>query len=286
MLIQPMQAISSDIPPRGGRSSSPIHRQVQGYCENFTGLDEGLSRYDLLLLVKRAGKAAGFTPRMIELLEHYIAYSRDIDWEEGSRPVVYKSLTRTALDLGISERQLQTLERQLFECGAITWNDSGNHKRYGVRDEETGKLLYAYGVDLTPLAFLRERLEAILHEKQMAEKAWLEAKRQISAYRGQIRAMLGEAWQMLEEGRGGIKRETLTAWEERAEALAKPIRTYMTLDALRGLLADHRALHAEIKAILTQDEPQATVPPLSHKSSPKDDKNFAHKEAYQSGTIQ
>ena len=77
---------TSDIPPRGGRSSSPKHRQVQGYCENFTGLDEGLSRYDLLLLVKRTGKAAGFTPRMIELLEHYMAYSRDIDWEEGSRP--------------------------------------------------------------------------------------------------------------------------------------------------------------------------------------------------------
>jgi len=278
MLIQPMQAISSDIPPRGGRSSSPIHRQVQGFCENFTGLDEDVSRYDLLLLVKRAGKAAGFTSRMIELLEYYVAYTRDIDWEEGSRPIVYKSQTRTALDFGISERQVQTLERQLFECGAITWNDSGNRKRYGVRDEETGRLIYAYGVDLTPLAFLRERLEAILHEKQMTEKAWLEAKRQISAHRGQIRAMLGEAWLLLEAGRGGIKRETLTAFEERAEALAKPIRAYMTLDALRGLLADHRALHTELKAILTPDEPQATVQPLSQKTSPKDDKNFAHKE--------
>jgi hypothetical protein len=197
----------------------------------------------------------------------------------GEPAVVYKSLTRTALDLGISERQIQTLERQLFECGAITWNDSGNHKRYGVRDEETGKLLFAHGVDLTPLAFLRKRLEAILHEKQMAEKAWLEGKRQISAYRGQIRAMLGEAWQLAEGGRGGIARETLTAYEERAEALAKPIRTYMTLDALRGLLADHRALHTELKAMLTQDEPQATVQPLSPKPAPKDDQNFAHKEA-------
>lgn len=255
-----------------------MHRQVQGYCEHFTGLDEGLSRYDLLLLVKRAGKAAGFTPRMIELLEYYVAYTRDIDWEEGSRPIVYKSQTRTALDFGISERQLQTLERQLFECGAITWNDSGNRKRYGVRDEETDKLLYAYGVDLTPLAFLREKLEAILHEKQTSAKAWLEAKRQISGYRGQIRAMLGEAWQLAEAGRGDIAHETLTAFEERAEALAKPIRAYMTLDALRTLLADHRELHAEIEAILTQAEPQATAQPLSQKTSPKDDNNFAHKE--------
>jgi replication initiation protein RepC len=88
-----------------------------------------------------------------------MAYTRDIDWEEGSRPIVYQSLTRTALDLGISERQVQTLEKLLFERGAITWNDSGNLRRYGVRDEKTGKILYAYGVDLTPLAYLERVAE-------------------------------------------------------------------------------------------------------------------------------
>ena len=278
-----MQEPSSSIPSdglqgRGGRFSSPQHRQAQRFCDDFTGLETGVKRYDLLLLVKRAGKAASFTPRMIELLDYYMAYTRDIDWEEGSRPIVYQSLTRTALDLGVSERQIQKLEKQLFDQGAITWNDSGNRRRYGVRDKATGKLLYAYGVDLAPLAGLKSALQDKLHAKQRYEKAWLETKRQISAYRGQIRAMLGEAWQLAEADRGGIEGETLTEYEERAEALAKPIRTYMTLDALRGLLADHRALYTELKAILIQDEPQATLQPLSYEPAPTDDQNFAHKE--------
>lgn len=80
-----------------------------------------------------------------------------------------------------------------------------------MRDEETGRLLWAYGVDLTPLAYLREELQDKLHEKQLREKVWLEAKRQISWYRAQIRALLGEAWQLAEAGRGGIDTDTLTA---------------------------------------------------------------------------
>jgi replication initiation protein RepC len=114
----------------GGRISSPELRRSQELSESFSGLEENIKRYDLLLLVKRVGKGAGFSPRMIELLDYYMSFTRDVDWEQGSRPIVYQSLSKTSLDLGVSERQIQHLEKQLFELGAITWNDSGNHKRY------------------------------------------------------------------------------------------------------------------------------------------------------------
>ena len=71
----------------------------------------------MLLLVKKVGKLAGFTVRAIDLLEYYVAYTRDDDWKEGGRPIVYQSITRTALDLGVSERQIQKLESTLFACG-------------------------------------------------------------------------------------------------------------------------------------------------------------------------
>ena len=102
---------------------------------------------------------------MINLLDYYMAFTRDLDWEEGSSPIVYQSLSRTALDLGVSERQIQKLEKALFEVGAITWNDSGNHRRYGQRCQETGRINYAYGVDLTPLAYIKADLEIKLAEK-------------------------------------------------------------------------------------------------------------------------
>ncbi|MFO1022740.1 MAG: hypothetical protein U0903_18895 [Planctomycetales bacterium] len=48
--------------------------------------------------------------RMIQLLDYYFAFTRDADWERGSRPVVYQSLAKTALDLSVTERQVQRLE--------------------------------------------------------------------------------------------------------------------------------------------------------------------------------
>src|SRR5262245_15285697 len=79
---------------RGGRVSSEELRQSLELSEEFAGLPRDTDRYDLLKLVKRAGKGAGFTSRMIELLDYYMAFTRDADWEEGSRPIVYQSLSR------------------------------------------------------------------------------------------------------------------------------------------------------------------------------------------------
>jgi hypothetical protein len=225
---------------RGGRISSAALRHSHQQCEDFAGLEATTNRYDLLLLVKRAGKAAGFSSRMIHLLDYYMAFTRDTDWEEGARPIVYQSQSKTALDLGVSERQVQRLEQSLFEAGALTWNDSGNHRRYGQRCNKTGRILYAYGVDLTPLAFLKSKLEAKLQEKELYDRAWLETKRQISWYRRQICAVLAEG----EEG--GEQPDWLQQSAVSYEGLAVPIRTYMSLEDLRGLLAEHKALYSRI----------------------------------------
>ncbi|TWT95399.1 hypothetical protein Pla108_35470 [Botrimarina colliarenosi] len=179
---------------------------------------------------------------MLTLLEYYLAFTRDLDWEEGSRPVVYQSLARTALDLGVTERQVQKLEAALFAAGAITWNDSGNHKRYGQRDSETGRIVYSFGVDLTPLAYLRPRLEAVLAEKRRHDDAWMAAKRQASWLRRQVRALLAE-WAQQEEG---AAIDAIEAFALRYDAVAVPIRTSMDLAALTLLVAEHQKLYDAI----------------------------------------
>ena len=263
---------------RGGRVNSAKHRSAIELCEDFSGLEENVNRYDLLLLVKRVGKSAGFTPRMIQLLDYYMAFTRDIDWEEGSRPIVYQSLARTALDLGISERQIQKLEKQLFDIGAITWNDSGNHKRYGQRDAATGQILYAYGVDLTPLAYLKPILEEKLHEKKLYDRAWLETKRQISWYRRQICSLILE--QKQEEG--ACDREVYS-WELRYEKIAIQIRTHLKLEKLRTLLSKHKSLHSDLidfMGVGISETKQATddrsMDEETNNSSSRSEKKFAH----------
>ncbi|WP_197440156.1 plasmid replication protein RepC [Polystyrenella longa] len=271
------QTIPFTLSQGGGRIASDRYRHSLAQCDHFRGLAEGTSRYDLLLLVKKVGKLAGFSPRMIQLLDYYMAYTREIDWEEGSRPIVYQSLSRTALDMGVSERQIQKLEQQLFTVGAITWNDSGNHRRFGQRDRTTGRIVYAYGIDLTPLAFLREELEQKLHEKQLRDQAWLETKRQISACRRQIRSLLAE-WSLEE----GASEHELHAFNARYETIAVQLRTYLDLETLRSLLLRHQSLHEEIMTAMgvgaedTNPAQETSAEKIASKGSSQNVSKFAH----------
>ena len=268
----------------GGRIASNAYRQSRDYCDDFAGLEDGVNRYDLLLLVKKVGKEAGFTPRMIQLLDYYFAYTRDVDWEEGNRPIVYQSLSRTALDLGVSERQIQKLERSLFEAGAITWNDSGNHRRYGQRDPDTGRIIYAFGVELTPLATLRDDLTAILRAKQARDSLWMERKRQITWYRSQIRSV------MLEISEDEGPNPSMHGFQNRYDAIAIQIRSHITLDRLASLICEHKALHSDLLEMVgahtskTDDDTQRrNLGQETNICSPKSERKFIH---YKSTTQQ
>lgn len=274
-----MQHISHSEPlffkrSRGGRISSPEFRQSLEACEDFSGLEDNVNRYDLLLLVKRAGKVCGFLPRMIELLDYYMSFTREIDWEEGGQPIVYQSLSKTALDLGVSERQIQKLENALFKAGAITWQDSGNHRRYGQRCLDTGMILYAYGVDLSPLASLRPVLEEKLAEKKLYDAAWLEAKRQISWYRRQVRGLLAE---LQETGCEDSARHGL---EDAYNAIAVQIRTHMDLSRLHELRDKHKNLYQSALKAVQEAKPGGHIGDekweKTHKSSSKSERTFAH----------
>ncbi len=266
----------SSVQSRGGRISSPKLRASIEQSEDFAGLEENTNHYDLLILVKRAGREAGFTSKMIELLDYYMAFTRDMDWSAGSRPIVFQSLSKTAMDLGVTERQIQNLEKSLFEVGALTWYDSGNHKRYGKRCPETGEILFAYGVDLTPLAYQKEELQNILHEKQLYQQAWMETKRQISYYRSQIRAVLAELIEAGEQGRGLITSCEIEDHHKVYENISIQIRSHIGMETLRELLCKHKHLHAELLVIFEQGANMNNNPSETSKTSSRSEENCTH----------
>lgn len=254
----------------GGRISSPEYREAQEFAEHFEGLPEGTNRYDLLMLAKDAGKGIGFSPRTIELLEYYIRFTRECDWEKGARPIVYQSLSKTALDLGVSERQIQRLEKELAKLNAITWNDSGNHRRYGKRNERTGVIEFAFGVDLTPLAALQKKLEQQLVEKEAYDKAWMEAKRQISFYRRQIKARVGE---------GAYYPDHELFFKEALfdlESISVRIRTHMDLTQLEELKSQHKEIFDRVNAKLEACVKVGSIKDSTQKESSKDSINDIH----------
>jgi len=266
--------------PTGGRIASDQFRKLLNQCQEFKGLDEKTSRFDLLHLVKRAGRLAGFHQRMIELLDYYLGYTRDIDWEEGGLPIVYQSKARTAMELGLSERQISNLERALCEAGAMVWQDSGNHKRYGQRDPETGAIKFAYGVDLRPLAFLKDELAKRLEEKRAHDNAWMELKRQISWYRAQIRAHIVELEQADELD------PPVAEYQLSYERIAVQIRTHMKIELLQELLEKHKALYERVLnavarvggLVPSNASHEALCARKTQNISPREETGCAHKE--------
>jgi len=236
---------STDTLNPNGRACSPKIRQSQTVTDEFCGLERTAKPYELLLLVKRVGKAGGFTTRMIHLLEYYLAFTREIDWQEGQYPIVYQTQTKTAMDLGISERQVQRLEKALAEVGALAWQDSGNYRRYGQRCPETGEILYACGVNLAPLAGIEANLRRQLAEKQAVNGAWHKTKCRISQARRKIKAAVEQL-----SARADVDQLKIESILGDTRELSTQIRTHMSLDALLRLLKAHeKALNALLSAL-------------------------------------
>lgn len=268
-----MENVNFYEPPKGGRVSSPKFRGLAQISEDFEGLPQGFTQWNLLHLIKDVGPHIGFTPKMIVLLEYYVRFTREGDWQDGGRPIVYQSQAKTAMYFRVSERQIQRLESALFERGALTWDTAGNNKRFGVRSE-SGELLYASGVDLAPLAALREELEKKKEEIELANAAWFETKRQISWYRGRIRSLIAEA-----SNHEGLERAAAEA-QHAYNGIDEHIRTYMDLAHLRALLKAHVDVYSTLAETIENHTPASTDcgynDGVTSNTSPTDDKDVAH----------
>ncbi|MDH5723771.1 MAG: plasmid replication protein RepC [Alphaproteobacteria bacterium] len=220
----------------GGRLGSPKFRASLTSAKEFCGLEENIDRFYALKLIKKVGKELGFASELVEMLEYYLIRTNEVDWTEGHQPICYQAVITTAQDLGISERQVRNRENALNRLGALTWEDSGNFKRYGVRDRETGEIKYAFGVDLSPLASLIPALEQALEEKEAYKELWNDRKRKITAYRARIRSLLAEASLYPEMF------DTVETVQQGYEAISYSIRSYHSLERLKDLIEDHKLL--------------------------------------------
>lgn len=265
-----MQIENINSPASGGRVSSPKFRASLQKSEEFEGLKEEVSKFHALKLIKKAGKDAGFTSDLVELLEYYLVRTSDLDWAKGNKPICYQAVTTTAQDLDISERQVRNRENALNALGALTWCDSGNFKRFGMRDPATGQIAYAFGVDLSPLASLIPVLEQKIEKKKVLTALWNDQKRQISGLRARIRTLLAEAclYDVLEDFA-----ETMQA---EYEAISYSIRTYHSLTDLKTLYEKHQLVVSGLFDALNGVSKAEDNSSLSYDTSAMDEKNFPH----------
>ena len=139
-------------PPTGFRRWSPNLLKTERTAEAFAGLPQGVTvPGQLLAAIKEAAPLLGISPRLVHAVDWLFRFTQPQDWQGTSRPIVWPSARMQQESLGLSPTQAKWINRQLIELGLISMKDSPNGKRYGRRDPK-GRLVEAYGFDLSPLA--------------------------------------------------------------------------------------------------------------------------------------
>ncbi|QIE48226.1 replication protein C (plasmid) [Pseudohalocynthiibacter aestuariivivens] len=142
--------------------------------------------------VKRVGAHIGLKAGDMLLLDTLGAFTQAQDWEEGQRPIVWASNAYLMEQTGFSLSALKRHARRLAEIGVISFKDSPNGKRWGHRDAD-GRIIEAYGFDLSPLSARVEEFEHLQTELQAERELCQRLKRQITVARRMIRARIEAA---------------------------------------------------------------------------------------------
>ncbi|MCA1337919.1 plasmid replication protein RepC [Pseudooceanicola marinus] len=151
-----------------------------------------VSKSRALVAVKRVGVYIGLKAGDVMLLDTLGAFTQAQDWEEGQRPIVWASNAYLMEQTGFSLSALKRHARRLAEIGVISFQDSPNGKRWGRRDAE-GRIVEAYGFDLSPLSARVEEFDELHAELQAERELCQRLKRQITVARRMIRARIEAA---------------------------------------------------------------------------------------------
>jgi replication initiation protein RepC len=207
--------VGSVYSPTGFRRLTPGLIRADRAAESFAGLPDGVTAHgQLLAALKAAAPRLGLTMRVVHAIDWLFKFTHPQDWERGGRPIVWPSALLEQEALGLSETQAKRLNRCLIEAGLVTMKDSPNGKRYGKRDGK-GRIVEAYGFDLSPLAARYEEFVQLAEEGRAEREAMGRLRRRATIARKGILQILetardyelsGEEWAMLERDAAAIAR--------------------------------------------------------------------------------
>jgi replication initiation protein RepC len=141
-------------------------------ADEFKGLPAGTAKpLRLLAAFQEAEPYLGLPAHAFKLVSWLVKQTMPCDWEEGSRPIAWPSARRQQEFLCLSAARVKALNRALFEAGIFVIRDNEQGKRYGRRGP-SGRIIEAYGFDLTPIAqrydeFVRIAAEARIEREHM-----------------------------------------------------------------------------------------------------------------------
>jgi len=222
----------------------------------FEGLPEGVQPFNLVYLVRDVSSLLGLNATDVEHLRYLVSFTKAVDWEPGARPIVYKSVQKMARQYGITERQLNRIENKLKDVGCLTYRSVGNNRRMGCRGQDD-RIVFAYGVDLSPLADLYDRLIELKRSMIEDMLAFDKARLKFSSIKKQVRWRLAKAAEI-----GLIVDNEAQVYAQ----LPQRVPARMSIGELTGCLKRAESLRDELDQVL-----ETTVPESSSKAVDKDD---------------
>lgn len=120
-------------------------------------------------------KFIGLRSHLIELMNKLLSFSKEIDWEGTSRPIVWPDNQRLLEQCALgSLSALKRSLRALAEAGLIAFKDSPTGRRIGRRNSHDGRIVLdrTYGIDLSPLGLKTPELEMIVTMQKNQQLDW------------------------------------------------------------------------------------------------------------------
>lgn len=260
-------AASLSCNPTGGRRRDPDFYAALDRAASIPDLPEDADRFTAVRLLRRRGLAArlGWTRPLVDHLEYVIQGTTDLDWQPGNLRVNWRTVSRTAFDLGVSEEQVRRNERRLMELGAIAWRDSSNYRRHGRRGRD-GRILWAYGVDLSPLALLTDKLQRQATALEAEQEEHRELRGRLSRARRHSRDALLQA---IQDGR--IRTAAADLLHDELQRLAPHCPAVrIPSDELRRLCEAAERFENELTARLSADSQPETHHDSTNMPAPAD----------------
>ena len=143
----------------GARPISALTRHIERELAARIQTAGDVERNDLYRILDGAKTAIGLSASALETLKHLIGYTRPDDYKGEARPIAWPSNYTLAELAGVTESAVKARLRQLRTLALITMRDAAHGRRRGQRSE-TGEIISAYGIDLSPLRARYEELKA------------------------------------------------------------------------------------------------------------------------------
>jgi replication initiation protein RepC len=170
-------------PPSGRRRITDAQLKATA---GLTGIYAAVEKSEVLGAFKKAAPALGTSRRLVDFIDLLMSRTFPADWTGEWRPVVWPSNDWLADRLGLEISRVKELIRAAIDAGLMLPVDSGTRKRYGKRAKPGGRILYAYGFDLSPLAERLPAFQRAAAEHEARRQEGLALRRDISHLRAAI----------------------------------------------------------------------------------------------------